>query len=288
MKTWKRYPGNPILPLRPGRFDANHVHAPAVVRDGGRYRMWYSGSDAEKNEFHRIGYAESRDGFRWERLDEPVLIPADPAGYYTTPAVLREATGDLRREDGLFKMWFTGNNHMCDLHLAISPDGIRWDLVTPDPLGFPCYCPTVVFDEGVYKMWFTLADESGDMAIHYATSSDGLAWTPHGLALRPDRPWERRHVLYPFVLKRDRTYELYYTSYDRICELAVARSEDGIHWEKDSGSLLSPEPDSAYDSLYCSRASVVLEPDGRDKLYYASRIDMQHKYYAIALATAAV
>ena len=50
--------------------------------------------------------------------------------------------------------------------------------------------------------------------------------------------------------------------------------------------LLSPDPDSSYDSLYCSNASVIPEPDGRNKLYYASRVDMQHKYYAIALATA--
>ncbi len=139
--VYARYPANPLLPLRPHKFDSFHIHAPMVVKEDGRYRMWYSGSDRTPNEYHRIGYAESRDGVTWERMDEPVLVPG-----------------------------------------------------------------------------------------------------------------------------------------------AVARSEDGIHWEKDGGPILSPDPGSSYDSLYCSNASVIPEPDGRDKLYYASRIDMDHRYYAIGLA----
>ena len=134
-------------------------------------------------------------------------------------------------------------------------------------------------------MWYTNLDADGAMAIFYADSPrrPGMDDAP-GPVLRSTEPWEFRNVLYPFVLKRDDVYEMYYTSYGQTCELAVARSEDGIHWHKDRGPILSPDPSSSYDSLSCSNASVVPEPDGSDKLYYASRIDMEHKYYAIALA----
>jgi hypothetical protein len=48
------------------------VARPYVIKDGGVYKMWYSyrlnyGS-------YRIGYAESFDGIRWERMDEQVGI----------------------------------------------------------------------------------------------------------------------------------------------------------------------------------------------------------------------
>ena len=39
---------------------------PSVEADGGVYRMWYSVRGAH----YRIGYAESRDGVDWNRLDE--------------------------------------------------------------------------------------------------------------------------------------------------------------------------------------------------------------------------
>jgi len=127
---WKRHPSSPLLSLRPGRFDSNHIHAPMVVREGGRYRMWYSGSDRDGNELHRIGYAESKDGVSWERLEEPVLSPSDPEGYFSVPAVLRDAGGEVLRQDGRLMMWITGHNLMCDLRLCTSEDGIEW---TGDP-----------------------------------------------------------------------------------------------------------------------------------------------------------
>ena len=283
--TWTRHPANPLMSLRPGRFDSFHIHAPMVVKDGARYRMWYSGSDLHANEHHRIGYAESPDGVSWDRLDEPVLVPGDPSGYFSVPAVLRSADGALLKQDGLYRMWFTGHNLMCDLRTATSPDGIEWTLHGDEPLRTDVYCPTIIFEDGLHRMWYTNLDADGAMAIFYAYSTDGLEWTMRPVpVLRSTEPWEFRNVLYPFVLKRDGVYEMFYTSYGQTCELAVARSEDGIHWHKDRGPILSPDPSSSYDSLYCSNASVVPEPDGSDKLYYASRIDMEHKYFAIALA----
>ena len=64
---WKRHSPDPLLALRPGKFDSEHLHAPMVVKESGRYRMWYSGSDRERNEYHRIAYAESPDGLLWLR-----------------------------------------------------------------------------------------------------------------------------------------------------------------------------------------------------------------------------
>ncbi len=72
-----------------------------VVKEDGRYRMWYSGSDRILNEFHRIGYAESINGLEWKCLEDPILVPDDPSGYYSVPAVLRDSTGAVFTQSGL-------------------------------------------------------------------------------------------------------------------------------------------------------------------------------------------
>ena len=283
--SWKKHPDNPLLSLRPGKFDSSHIHAPMVVKEDGRYRMWYSGSDRILNEFHRLGYAESSNGLEWKRLEDPILVPDDLSGYYSVPSVLRDPSGAVITQGGLYKMWITGTNLMCDLRLLTSQDGLDWNLYSQDPLRTDVYCPTVILDEGIYRMWYTNLDGDGAMVIFHGTSTDGIEWDMRSEpVLRSTEDWEYTNLLYPFVVKRGVTYEMYYTSYGETCDLAVAFSQDGICWEKDTGPIIRPDENSSYDSLYCSNPSVILEPDGRDKLYYASRIDMDHKYFAIGLA----
>jgi hypothetical protein len=50
---------------------------PCVIRDGSVYRMWYSFRGAA----YRIGYAESPDGFNWERCDDLAGIMASSSGW---------------------------------------------------------------------------------------------------------------------------------------------------------------------------------------------------------------
>jgi predicted GH43/DUF377 family glycosyl hydrolase len=255
-----------------------------VVREGGRYHMWFSGSDLKSNDHHKIGYAKSTDGISWDRLRDPVLVPPDPMGYYTTPAILRDARGELLKEDGKLRMWFTGKPFSPDLYMATSFDGIDWDMHSTEPIARDVYCPTVIYDEGVYRMWYTRAT-SEPFVIMHATSEDGIDWDlERKTVMTSTEPWEHKNMLYPFVLRR-KEYEMYYTSFGyRICELALATSEDGISWSKGDAPILSPDPNSAWDSIYCSNASILPDPDGGDRMYYASRIDMEHKYYAIGLA----
>lgn len=53
------------------------ISRPSVLRDGDRYRMWYS----FRGESYRIGYAESLDGVRWTRRDEEAGIDVSPDGW---------------------------------------------------------------------------------------------------------------------------------------------------------------------------------------------------------------
>lgn len=67
--------GHVAIPLRaPGECA---IARPCVLRDGDRYRMWYS----TRGEHYRLGYAESRDGVHWERKDGEVGIDVSEIGW---------------------------------------------------------------------------------------------------------------------------------------------------------------------------------------------------------------
>jgi hypothetical protein len=71
--TWRRSDRD-CLPARTG---INAMSTPFVLREGGRYRMWYS----YRGESYRIGYAESSDGLAWEAADDEVGIDVSADGW---------------------------------------------------------------------------------------------------------------------------------------------------------------------------------------------------------------
>jgi len=71
---WTRQ-GTIALPLK-----NNGEHAlsrPCVIKDNGTYKMWYAFRGAS----YRIGYAESADGIKWERMDEKAGIEVSSSGW---------------------------------------------------------------------------------------------------------------------------------------------------------------------------------------------------------------
>ncbi len=73
--TWTRFLTGPVLTSgAPGEWDENFIFAPAVIHEGGLYRMWYTGHDA--NWTGRFGYATSTDGITWTKsTSNPVFTP---------------------------------------------------------------------------------------------------------------------------------------------------------------------------------------------------------------------
>jgi predicted GH43/DUF377 family glycosyl hydrolase len=70
-------------------FDGEANARPCVIKEGGVYRMWYCfrGSinyRSDKSQSYRIGYAESHDGVRWQRLDDLVGIDRSESGWDST------------------------------------------------------------------------------------------------------------------------------------------------------------------------------------------------------------
>lgn len=70
---WRR-DGKPLLEFGPGEYAFGR---PTVLRQGDRYRMWFS----YRGPAYRIGYAESADGRNWQRMDERAGIDVSADGW---------------------------------------------------------------------------------------------------------------------------------------------------------------------------------------------------------------
>lgn len=68
--------GHVAVPLSGG--EEFGLARPCVIRQAGRYRMWYA---VRSQHTYRIGYAESADGLHWERQDDRVGIDVSESGW---------------------------------------------------------------------------------------------------------------------------------------------------------------------------------------------------------------
>lgn len=97
---WKRETAIAIGIEAPGEYA---FARPSVVSEGELYRMWY----AFRGERYRIGYAESANGFLWQRKDAEAGITVSQTGFdsemITYPHV-------FRHDDALY-MLYNGNGY---------------------------------------------------------------------------------------------------------------------------------------------------------------------------------
>lgn len=143
------------------------------------------------------------------------------------------------------------------------------------------YAPTIIFDEGVYKMWWCGPNGDGEVIdqIHYATSIDGFHWGNRQIVLGRTHESMGRHVCDPSVVKVNGKYYIYITSDSsehtregRDNRIYLATSLDGIQWEmyprngKPNQIIRCPLTDGSY----CVGQPSVLYKDGKFWLYYSN------------------
>src|SRR5262249_8674879 len=129
--TWSK----PVVALGPNKASGweDEVNRAVVVKQGGLYRMWYTGQAKGKS---WIGYATSKDGKAWKRRsDKPVLSAEKPWEKVAVmcPHVLYDD------KDKGFRMWYSGGEqHEPDaIGYATSKDGLKWTKHEKNPIFRP-------------------------------------------------------------------------------------------------------------------------------------------------------
>jgi predicted GH43/DUF377 family glycosyl hydrolase len=298
-QEWVRDTAEPVISLgQSGSFDDQHIFAPCVVREEGRFLLWYCGSQGTVlDRVFGLGLAVGNDGREFAKhARNPVLAFDDIRHSILTPTILSNNNGTLIREQGKLRMWlsstdFHDKSGLHTLHEATSEDGIHWSQPS-DALLLGVYAPTVLKDTERYKMWYTDVSKS-PWVIRSAESEDGKQWQVEPtVALKVDQPWEQDRLFYPTVRKIDGVFLMWYGSYWRgqgsqKTALGFAVSRDGRQWVKSPHNpVMKPDSARPWESHYVTSESLMRNDDGSWRMWYASRTKppFTHKYFAIGTA----
>lgn len=102
---WTHYCNNPVFEGEGalGHWEAGRVKSTEVAMIGEAYVMTYTGGDTG---FFQVGWAMSKDGLRWTKLDEP-LFPSDPDSDWKNASTLG-ASLLVDDDAGLLRAWYSG------------------------------------------------------------------------------------------------------------------------------------------------------------------------------------
>lgn len=172
-------------------------------------------------------------------LQDPVLTPGTwDSSDVLNPSVV-ERNGRLYNFYSGFdgKTWHTG--------LAESTDGIHWTkhdkpVLSPSPQtwesNYIAANGTALVVNNEFWYWYQTGQHDAPQ-IALARSKDGVTWIkepgpvlPHG----PRGSFDESATADPYALQLNGTFYLYYLGQNRAAQqrLGLARSSDGIHWEK--------------------------------------------------------
>lgn len=84
----------------------NALARPYVLRQAGIWRMWF----AHRGDAYRIGYAESKDGLTWDRMDERAGLDISADGFDSEMVEY----GAVVEHAGRHFMFYNGNNYGFD------------------------------------------------------------------------------------------------------------------------------------------------------------------------------
>ncbi len=237
---WRPRPSPVLSPGSPGSWDSDDVLNPSVIKTAGTYLNLYSGFDGQT---WRSGVATSVDGIEWKKQTQ--TLQPDPA---TWEGSYIAANGTLIEHHGLAYYYQAGLPPRIALArqnsgahsaawkkeaqpvLALGPYG-SWD-------EWGVADPYVIDVAGRLYMFYLGMDRAHRQRLGLATSPDGVTWTKLRsnpvLELGSFGTFDENGLGEPAVWTSNGFYWMLYTGRDQAenRRLGLARSTDGVHWEK--------------------------------------------------------
>ena len=224
--TWTHYASNPVLTSgASGSWDDYGVYGPCVIKEGGTYKMWYTGYSAS-SKVAQIGYATSTDGSSWTKHSSNPVLTIGSSGKWDEAGV---GAPSVIKDGSTYKMWFGGSDvaQWWQIGYATSTDGISWTKYASNPVvtyGFSgswnawgVDAPSVVKDSSTYHMLYIGLDGSNVGSIGYAHSTDGISWTespdnPHFSRSYREDGFDTINVGHPALIKdsNESAFKAYY------------------------------------------------------------------------------
>lgn len=236
--------------------DSRHLGDCSVLRNGGEYKMWYSGYNGTS---YRILFANSTDGLTW--VKRGVVLDLGSPGSLDDRTIL---TPSVIWTGSEYRMWYAGSDGVnYRILYATSANGLNWTrkgtAIGPGRMGdfdsLFLQGPTVVQYKGGYLCWYTGYDGSRYRTLK-AKSSDGLNWTKLGLAIELGSAgsYETVSVSYPSAFVEGNSIHLWYTGSDGRSRVLYSNESEETPGTKKTSVLLkfaaSPSSDVTRTEVY--------------------------------------
>lgn len=232
-----------------------------------------------------LAVAFSADGLRFGKI-ETTLPPNPDSGW--EDLVNRNCVLCV---DGTYKMWYTGQAHGNSyIGYAESADGLSFTRVRSEPVLTPEYPwegesvmnPCVLYENGVYRMWYSAGETFEPNVLCYAESDDGIHWRKSPLNpilyKNPAKEYEQNRIGGCQILPhKELGYLLFYIGYRDIHTACIccAYSADGItdFHRCRHNPLVSPE-NGAWDGDSCYKPSALYDTKKDQwRIWYNGRRD---------------
>lgn len=157
------------------------VNRASVLYKDGMYYMWYTGQSKRES---KIGFAISKDGLSFKKLDKPVLLPEYN---YEKKSVMNPHV-IFDKKEKIYKMWYSaGETYEPDvIGYATSEDGINWIKYKDNPIFIPNKnkssldsfkiggCDVHKISDHLYLMFYIGYSDINTARIFVAESKDGI------------------------------------------------------------------------------------------------------------------
>jgi predicted GH43/DUF377 family glycosyl hydrolase len=263
---------------------------PFVIKFQGRYLMYYSippyKDKSNPVQGWGLGIAESKDLNNWTRISE-----ITPAGDYEKKGLAAPCALVIGDKVNLFYQTYGNGKNDAVCH-AVSSDGIHF---TRNPTN-PVFHPTGTWNCGraidaevfrykdKYLLFFATRDTSYKIQIQGVASAPSSTdfnrdqWTQltDYPILKPEYPWEGACIEAAAVVQQgDLLYMFYAGAYNNNPQqIGVARSKDGIKWERLSNKpfLTNGDP-GEWNYSESGHPHLFKDEDGRTYLFFQGNKD---------------
>lgn len=245
---WQARPDPVLKRGAPGDWDAVDVLNPSVIRQGDAYYNFFSGFDGK---IWHTGLAVSGDGVTWH-VEDKIQSP-DPATW-ENGAIAANGSA-ITDQSGILYYYQAGDPPQ--IGLSRSRNGHQWErhgapVLSTGPYGSwderGIGDPYVIRVGAGYYMFYLGMDRARRQRLGVAMSLDGVTW--HKLLQNPILEpgdygsFDANGLGEPAVWIARGYYWMLYTGRDsgEMRRLGLARSIDGVHWEKQPLIIAGDQP----------------------------------------------
>ena len=258
---------------------------PSVIHFGQRYLLYYSMPEAgAKPTRWLVGIAESPDMVHWKRVGQ--VLPGAP---YERRGLAAPYAKVLDGKVHLFYQTY-GNGPNDAICHAVSGDGLHFERDASNPV----FHPTGTWNSGRaidveitrfgdrWLLYAATRDPQSKVQMLVGAESTGgferSAWKmlADRPILKPELPWEQDCIEAPTLVRHGEWLYMFYAgAYNNAPQqIGVARSRDGLHWERKGAEPFLPNGKAGeWNASESGHPGVFVDDDGQTYLFYQGNND---------------